>query len=160
MADGHGVLSGTPPSRSSIQYRNGDRHRHRDGLISRNASFQRTFNEYGATDMKSTRSVETVRLRRDLALLLKQLRALRREKLSLREQRQRLVGAIAQAGSLGEFVTITDPDEKHVGLSVVKAKVQALEDEAADLQFEALAAVPTGADRLASSGQESEGTRG
>jgi hypothetical protein len=110
--------------------------------------------------MKSTSSAETVRFRRDLALLLKQLRALRREKLSLREQRQRLVGAIAQAGSLGEFVTITDPDEKHVGLHVVKAKVQALEEETADLQFEPLAAVPASANRLASGGQQSEGTRG
>jgi hypothetical protein len=110
--------------------------------------------------MKSTRSAETVRLRRDLALLLKQLRALRREKLSVREQRQRLVGAIAQAGSLGEFVTITDPDEKHVGVSVAKAKVQALEDEAADLQFEPVAAVPASPDRLASGGQESQETLG
>ena len=102
--------------------------------------------------MKRARSAETVRLRRDLARLLKQLRALRREKLSLREQRQRLVGAIAQAGSLAEFVTITDPDHKYVGLSVVKVKVQALEDEAADLQFEPQAAVPASADRLASGG--------
>jgi hypothetical protein len=57
--------------------------------------------------MKAINSADTIQLRRDLAQLLKRLRGIRREKLAAHELRERINTALADAGSLAQFVTVT-----------------------------------------------------
>lgn len=54
--------------------------------------------------MKRTRSSETVSLRRDLAQLLRRLRAIRRERLDEQELTARMTSALGQAGSISRFI--------------------------------------------------------
>jgi len=58
--------------------------------------------------MKAVRSSESVRIRRELAQLLRRLRAIRREKLSDDELADRVKFALTEAGSIRQFVAITN----------------------------------------------------
>jgi hypothetical protein len=80
--------------------------------------------------MKGIKSAETIQLRRDLALLLKRLRGIRREKLASHELRQRVSVALSEAGSLAQFVAVTtsDGEAQACRFCVNKATVRALED--------------------------------
>jgi hypothetical protein len=60
--------------------------------------------------MKAIKSAAAIALRRDLALLLKRLRRIRREKLASHEVRQRVSAALSEAGSLAQFVAVTNCD--------------------------------------------------
>jgi hypothetical protein len=56
--------------------------------------------------MKATRTAEAIRMRRELAQLLRRLRAIRRDKLAATELAERVSIALAEAGSIRRFVTI------------------------------------------------------
>jgi hypothetical protein len=57
--------------------------------------------------MKGMRSSESVRIRRELAQLLRRLRAIRKDRLTHDELVERINAALAEAGSLRQFVTVT-----------------------------------------------------
>jgi hypothetical protein len=80
--------------------------------------------------MKALKSTETIQLRRDLALLLKRLRGIRRERLAASELRRRVNAALAEAGSLAQFVAVTPfaGDAQGCRFHVDKATVRAFED--------------------------------
>jgi hypothetical protein len=61
--------------------------------------------------MKRMRSSESVRARRELAQLLRRLRAIRKDKLSEDELTERVSVALAEAGSIRRFVTIANGAE-------------------------------------------------
>jgi hypothetical protein len=54
--------------------------------------------------MRPVRSSETVKLRRDLAQLLRRLRAIRREKLSNEQVAEHIAAALDQASTIGRFI--------------------------------------------------------
>ena len=56
--------------------------------------------------MKATRTAEAIRMRRELAQLLRRLRAIRRDKLAATDLAERLGVALAEAGSIRRFVAI------------------------------------------------------
>jgi hypothetical protein len=56
--------------------------------------------------MKATRTAEAIRMRRELAQLLRRLRAIRRDKLAATELAERVGVALAEAGSIRRFVAI------------------------------------------------------
>jgi hypothetical protein len=56
--------------------------------------------------MKPKRSSESVRVRRELAQLLRRLRAIRKDKLSPDELAERVNVALSEAGSIRCFVTV------------------------------------------------------
>ena len=56
--------------------------------------------------MKATRTAEAIRMRRELAQLLRRLRAIRRDKLAVTELAERVSIALAEAGSIRRFVAI------------------------------------------------------
>jgi hypothetical protein len=61
--------------------------------------------------MKATRTVEAIRMRRELAQLLRRLRAIRRDKLAASELAERVSVALAEADSIRRFVAIEDVAE-------------------------------------------------
>jgi hypothetical protein len=58
--------------------------------------------------MKAIKSAEAVALRRDVALLLKRLRRIRRDKVTSHELRQRVSATLSDAGGLAQFVAVTN----------------------------------------------------
>jgi hypothetical protein len=79
--------------------------------------------------MNAIKSEATIALRRDMALLLKRLRAIRRLNLPPQELRQRVSVALAEGGSLAQFVAVTTPHGEPRGcrVGVNKAAVRTLE---------------------------------
>ena len=61
--------------------------------------------------MKPMRSMESARLRRDLAQLLRRLRTIRQAKLSHDELAQRVNVAMTEAGDVSRFVAFRNSDE-------------------------------------------------
>src|SRR6266446_9072960 len=58
--------------------------------------------------MKPNRSIESVRLRRDLAQLVRRLKAIRKEKLSQNDLASRINLALVEARSISQLVTFAD----------------------------------------------------
>src|SRR5438309_7047583 len=65
--------------------------------------------------MSAVRSSEGALIRKDLAQLLRRLRAIRRSKLSEDELAARVNLALGEAATIRRFVTITTPAETSVG---------------------------------------------
>jgi len=79
--------------------------------------------------MKANKSAETIQLRLELARLLTRLRGIRREKLAAHQLRQRVSVALSEAGSLAQFVAVTNSNSAAEAccFRVNKATVRALE---------------------------------
>src|SRR5207245_7884451 len=100
--------------------------------------------------MKAVRSSERMRIRRELAQLLRRLRAIRRDKVSPAELAERVNIALAEARSIRRLVTIANVPETREGvcrsclarvnkLTLAKAGFTGQEDDASR-QPEAIAA--------------------
>ena len=78
--------------------------------------------------MRIEPSGDTVRFRRELAQLVKQLRAIRRAPLARQEMTEQIGQALSQAGNLGGFVTFTRPpsDRDSGALRVDHGKLDAV----------------------------------
>jgi hypothetical protein len=59
--------------------------------------------------MKRVRSLDTVRVRRELAQLLRRLRAIRRMKLSTDEMAEQMGEALSAAGALSDLISLRSP---------------------------------------------------
>jgi hypothetical protein len=77
-------------------------------------------------NMKAIKSAETIQLRRDLALLLKRLRQMRREGLASHELRQRVSSVLSEAGSLARFVAVTDGEAQAYAVRINRQAADSL----------------------------------